>query len=506
MLRYLAPIALVSAALAQDYYSAALNGAQEVPPTPGAGRGWGIVRYDPATTNVNIFVYYESLTGPPFAAHLHQGPVGVNGPIVVTLAPTAPNVFTGTAPISTAVATALATNGTYINVHTVAFGGGEIRGLVTPSTSTRFTGVLTGGQEVPPNPSTATGTVVAFLHEPEGRVVYDVDSTGLVNVIAAHQHQGAPGVAGPIVFGLNGGPNNYCGVSDRLTAAQVTSMKANGMYMNLHTNAFPAGEIRAQMIRDLGDHWLAELDGTHEVPPVPTPGLGAAQLILSANGVLTLTGRYAGLTSASIAAHVHVGAPGVNGPIVFPIGFAGGVLSATHTPTAADLVNLRAGNWYVNVHSVNFGGGEIRGQLAPAKLPAPFGEGCVGSNGVRPQSGATGFGSVGSPMRFDLYGALPNGVELFLFGSSRDLAGGAIPLPVELAALGLGAPRCYLLVDPASILVVLADSFGCASQPLSVPFVPALRGSLFYSQWISLDPAANPGAFVTSSALTLAIQ
>ncbi len=506
MLRYLAPLVLVSAALAQDYYSVALDGAQEVPPTPTAGRGWGVVRYDPATTNIRIFVYYEGLTGPPVAAHLHQGPVGVNGPIVVFLNPTAPNVFTASQAIPQAVATALAANGTYINVHTAAFGGGEIRGLVTPATSTRFTGQLTGAQENPPTPSTATGTCIAFLHEPEGRVVYDINSTGLVNVIAAHQHQGAVGVNGPIIFGLNGANGNYCGVSDRLTAAQVTAMKANGMYMNIHTNLFPNGEIRAQLIRDAGDHWVAELDGAQETPPVATAGFGGAQLILAPNGTLSVTGASAGLAGPPLAAHVHLGPPGVAGGIVFFLTAAGGTITGTFTPTAADLTNLRAGNWYVNVHTAAFPGGEIRGQLGAAKLPTSYGEGCLGSNGVRPQSGATGFGSVGSPMSFDLYGALPGGIELFLFGGSRDLAGGVIPLPVELTALGLGAPRCYLLVDPGTILLVLADGFGCAQLPIGVPLTAALRGVRFYSQWVSLDPAANPVGFVTSSGLSTLIQ
>jgi hypothetical protein len=506
MLRFLTAAVLVSTAIAQDYYSAALDGAQEAPPVATAGRGWGIVRFDPASSSVRIFVYYEGTTGPGVASHLHVGPVGVSGPIIVPLSPASPNTYTGTGVLTAANAAALAANGTYLNVHTAAFPGGEVRGQVVPAASTRFTGLLTGAQETPPNASTATGTVIAFLHEPDGRVVYDINSTGLVNVTAAHMHQGPTGVAGPIVFGLNGGAGQYCGVSDRLTAAQITTMKANGMYMNIHTNAFAGGEIRAQLIKDLGDHWSARLNGAQEVPPVPTNGLGDVQMILSPSGLLTLTGAYSGLLGPTILAHIHLGAVGVAGPIVVPISFSGGTLSATFFPTAADLTNLRAGNWYVNVHSTVFSGGEIRGQLTPAKLPAPFGEGCLGSNGVRPQSGATGFASIGSPMSINLFGALPGGIELFAFGPSRDTASGVIPLPVELTTLGIASPNCFLLVDPQAILVVIADPFGCASQTLNVPFTPALRGLTFFSQWVSLDPLATPSGFVTSSALPLLIQ
>lgn len=506
MLRYLTPLLLASFASAQEYFSAALDGPQEVPAVASPGRGWGIVRFEPTTSQVRIFLHHENLTGAPAAAHLHQAAFGVNGPIVVPLVAASPNSFTGSAVLAPAAAAALIAGDTYLNVHTAAFASGEIRGQVVPSVSTRFTGLLSGTQEVPPTPSAGQGRVVAFLHEPENRVVYDVDTTGLANVTAAHFHQAAAGVNGPIVFGLNGGSGNYCGVSDRLTFAQVAAMKANGFYVNVHTAAFASGEIRAQAIKDLGDHFVAELDGAQQVPPAPVPGIGGGSLLVTATGNLVVNGAFVGLTGPAAAAHVHLAPPGLNGPIVFPLTITGTTYSGTFTPTPADLVNLRTGNWYINVHTAAFGGGEIRGQLHPAVLPSTFGAGCLGSNGVRPQAGASSFPSLGSPMAIDLYGALPGGIELFVFGASRDSLGGVVPLPADLTSLGLAAPRCYLLVDPTTVLAVLADAFGCATQPLTVPMTPALRGQRFYSQWLSLDPPANPSGFVTSSGITLPIQ
>ncbi len=77
------------------YCSAALDGAQEVPPVATAGRGWGVVRFDPATSNVRIFCHLENLTSAPIAAHLHQGAVGVNGGILVPPALASPNALRG---------------------------------------------------------------------------------------------------------------------------------------------------------------------------------------------------------------------------------------------------------------------------------------------------------------------------------------------------------------------------------------------------------------------------
>ncbi len=125
------------------------------------------------------------------------------------------------------------------------------------------------------------------------------------------------------------------------------------------------------------------LSGAQEVPPVTTSGSGSASVALSDDlASLSFTLTTAGLLNTT-AAHIHVGAPGVAGPVIFDLGLAPLGSSATGTLTAADLqprpaqgINtyedaLRAilsGNAYVNVHTDGNPGGEIRGQLGPARL------------------------------------------------------------------------------------------------------------------------------------------
>lgn len=505
MLRCLLPALFASTVLAQDYFSAALDGAQEVPVVATAGRGWGVVRFDPATNGVRIFVFHEALSGPPVAAHLHVGAFGVNGGVALPLAPASANTYTGSGVLAPAAAAALVAGGTYLNVHTAANPGGEIRGQVVASASTRFTGVLSGAQEVPPNGSAATGTAVAFLHEPENRLVYMVSSSGLGNVVAAHVHQAPAGVNGGVVFPLNGGAGQYCGVSDRLTFAQVAALNADGCYVNIHTGAFPGGEIRAQLLKDAGDHFVARADGGQSVPMNPVVGLGSALLIRAPNGTLTINGAFAGLTGPPTVAHVHAAPVGANGGVVFPLNIVGSTFNATFTPTAAQLATLRAGGWYVNIHTAAFPAGEIRGQLLPATLPTSFGRGCLGSPGVRPAIGARGVPVVGTSMSIDLYGGLPGSVALLAFGPNRDNIG-PFPLPLELPTVGINSPTCFILVDPQLTASTGIDPMGCATQPLPIPFTPSLRGALFHGQWFVFDPFANPGAFVASSALTLTVQ
>jgi hypothetical protein len=506
MLRLLAcaVLAFAPAASAQiTYMSAYLDGAQEVPPVPSAGLGWGVARFNAATNVVDLYCFHRPLTTALLAAHMHIGAPGVGGGIIVGLNPIAPNTWAGSGTLNASDAATLLAGNMYFNVHTVAFGGGEIRGQIVNARSTRLTAVLNGAQEVPPNASAATGTAVAFLHQPENRIVYAVESTGLVGVFAAHFHVGAVGVNGPIEVPLNGANGIYCGVSDRLTAAQVTTILADGWYVNIHTNGIPTGEIRGQMREDVGDHFFSVADGAQETPPVATAGIASGNITIAPNGTVVLTGAYSGLTGPPALAHVHVGAVGVPGPIVFNLTAAGGAIFGAHIPSPAELADLRAGLWYINLHTAAHPLGEVRGQLLPATLPTTFGEGCPTSLGTRPQCGATGFAAMGSTVVFDLYGSLPApaGFNIMVIGATRDP-----PLPVQLPLIAVNAPQCHVLTDIVLTYVAFSDSMGCAHVGLSIPLDPALRNIPLYTEWVTFDAGANPAGIVTSNALTFFVH
>ena len=69
-----------------------------------------------------------------------------------------------------------------------------------------------------------------------------------------------------------------------------------------------------------------------------------------------------------MAAHIHVGAAGVNGPVIIPLaGGPGGVWSVPPGAklTAEQMEAYKAGGLYVNLHSAEPKGGEIRTQLKP---------------------------------------------------------------------------------------------------------------------------------------------
>lgn len=115
------------------------------------------------------------------------------------------------------------------------------------------------------------------------------------------------------------------------------------------------------------DQFLAfstTLDGRQETPPNSSPGAGTGLIIVHPSDN-TFTASMVTSGVAETAAHIHEGAPGVSGPIIFPLTKESGsvVWRGNGTLTAAQLATLKAGNYYFNVHSPTFPNGEIRGQI-----------------------------------------------------------------------------------------------------------------------------------------------
>jgi hypothetical protein len=118
----------------------------------------------------------------------------------------------------------------------------------------------------------------------------------------------------------------------------------------------------------------AVLSGAAEVPAVESNATGRVTAALDGT-TLTVSGSFSGLASdfdTSIGAHIHSGALGSNGPVVFPLAVTldgdqrGGSFYAeanTLTLTEEQVTALRQGLYYVNVHTEANPAGEIRGQI-----------------------------------------------------------------------------------------------------------------------------------------------
>jgi len=111
---------------------APLSGANEVPAVTTQGKGTAVVTYDTTSKKLTWTVTYSGLSGPATAAHFH-GPAeaGKNAGVAVPIPNQATSPVNGSATLTDAQAADLLAGKYYVNVHTAANPGGEIRGQVT---------------------------------------------------------------------------------------------------------------------------------------------------------------------------------------------------------------------------------------------------------------------------------------------------------------------------------------------------------------------------------------
>lgn len=108
-----------------------LKGASEVPPTDSKGTGSVTATFDTASKKLSWKGTVAGLSGPATAAHFHAGEAGKNGGVAVPIAGADKGSFEGSATLTDAQAEELMAGKWYVNVHTAANKGGEVRGQVT---------------------------------------------------------------------------------------------------------------------------------------------------------------------------------------------------------------------------------------------------------------------------------------------------------------------------------------------------------------------------------------
>ena len=250
---------------------------------------------------------------------------------------------------------------------------------------------LTPAQEVgTPIASGAIGTATLSLDRANGVLSGTVIVDGVAPT-AAHVHSGAAGTNGGVLLNMTINATGATLAASTLTTAQLASLDAGELYVNVHSAANASGEIRGQIGREV---YTASLTGSQETTPVATAATGTGRLVLNpVTRALSGEVSVSGLTAT--AAHIHVGAFGSNGGIAINLQDHGGhghyEVPANTALTEAQVASLRAGELYFNVHTAANAGGEIRGQIGRRVLLATADAAQeVPSNG----STATGAGSI----------------------------------------------------------------------------------------------------------------
>lgn len=265
-------IALTTSVAFGQTFGAVLTGSQETPATTTPGFGNATVTFDSTRTNITTTITVANLGSPINNFHIHEQAAGVAGPVVVNLIGLG-GVFTNgtmtvTTPIASDVATRMLQNpgNFYVNVHTTQFPGGAVRGQLAYNSGGEiaYAAELRGTNEVPANASTAFGSAFVSLDLVNNNIFWEVNSSGIVSPSLSHIHRGAAGVNGPVIINFATAPDQIVGgrtkgsttiaaqQTGNLQASDLTALAsastANGYYVNLHSSAFPGGEIRGQLV------------------------------------------------------------------------------------------------------------------------------------------------------------------------------------------------------------------------------------------------------------------
>jgi hypothetical protein len=248
-----------------------MDGSQEVPPSGSPAVGLGQTLIDTNTNTLFYHISYSGLVGTETAAHIHGfSPPGVNSGVVHTLPAGNPKV--GAWVYTNAQEASILAGLTYINIHTTANPGGEIRGQILVDPSTDLVALIDPGQEVPPNPPGGLGIGVFDIDTAANTLAYDIRFGNLTGTeTAAHIHGPAPpGVNAGVLHGLGTGSPKI-GVWNYLPAEEPHIL--GGLtYVNIHTTFDAGGEIRGQILGSSPTVGVSELPpradalGLHAVP------------------------------------------------------------------------------------------------------------------------------------------------------------------------------------------------------------------------------------------------
>ena len=349
--------------------TARMTGAQESPPVAGNAQGLGIFTLSLDKQNIAIEVAAADLTGPIMGIHIHEGSPGTNGPVVFDLTPNVDGcrVSTVLSGISVSERAKFLAGDYYLNVHTAANPGGEIRAQIVLETDFRYTAYLKGSNEVPAVNTNALGWGSFNLSKAGYELEINVSTTGLSGPITgAHLHMAPAGSTGGVIENLTSfvqGASIVGAIVD--PSAYAADIAAGNVYINIHTAANPNGEIRAQLVLQPALTFDAYADGVQAGVTTSAFALGTVNVDYNLS-TLTFHLIADGLSGPITSAHIHEGGAGNTGGVVYdltPLINGNEIIGMLPLTDIASLNAFLSGGYYWNIHTDANPNGEIRGQV-----------------------------------------------------------------------------------------------------------------------------------------------
>jgi hypothetical protein len=332
------------------------------------GTGWAFLYNNGSTLSYNITL--DGLTSPIIFEHFHYGSPGINSGVAYDISNpgnsnTGNSIIGSWTGLNRSDLDSLIRNDIYVNIHTVIYQNGEIRGQVLKVGLIGFHASLNGNQELPSVTTEGSGTGWFLLDSRLSSLTYQVTYAQLSSSFqGAYFQQGSPGAGGNIIELLT--PyigNTFAGIWTDLPDSIIISMINGNFYLNINSSSNPHGEISGELLLNNSIGFSVNLNSAQDVSKVISSASGTAWLVYS-DDTLKFQITFAGLSSQYYQSHFHDGVPGENGPLVDVLTFTDSTLNSYWTgindTTISDLVN---GKIYIDIHSNDYKIGELRGQV-----------------------------------------------------------------------------------------------------------------------------------------------
>lgn len=421
-----------------DAISFTASGDEVVPPGASSATANCTADLDAAATSLALDCTHN--VPAPNAAHVHQAPRGENGPVAFTF-PSPASPLDANVPMTPRTVADYAAHFLYLDIHGGGSGEGEaeeIRGQIAPPVAAPATGTIRIRKATSP----AGGAAFSFTETitPGAFTLSDGEEEVFANVPAGTYSVTEGAMAGWSLTNVACSDGDSSGNAFDRTA--TVRLAAGESVTCTFTNLQNVAATRT---------FVFHLSGDQEVPPTPSTARGGcfAQLDETTRRLSIVCTHN---VDSPVLAHIHRAAAGANGEVAFELGDPLSPIEATWEMTAAEVADLLAGNFYVNIHASGRPTGEIRGQIVPRSVDS-FAFGASGDQEV-PPTDSTRSGrctadlgddaaslfvecthNVPDPTSIHLHDAPPgaDGPVVFDFPSARTFSGN-VPLTPRLTA------------------------------------------------------------------------
>lgn len=254
---------------------------------------------------------------------------------------------------------------------------------------TEFSVELAGENQVPSVATTGTGEMDVELDNNtlmvEGSFDNLVSRLTDIDGSPAHLHIGSSEESGPVLFNVDvdAGADDRSGTfsfEQELTDDEVNVLESNDLYLNIHTNAYPGGEVRGQLDSEapefagIDESRGLSFDTDFHPHDVDTDADGWAWVILRDDDTMVVSGAVDNLTSDLVefdgsAVNIEQAATGETGPVIFNLDYEeiddNGVRFWFDTNLDATQIEVfEDGEYYINIYTDEYAeDGEIRAQI-----------------------------------------------------------------------------------------------------------------------------------------------